>query len=117
HRSQTGHGIRLDWMLDAVGATASVPVARRSRATEAVFARGGPAAGQRLVDVVGVAGLLLATMAIRVQGLPGGGPVVNDEGWAIANGRYLLTLLTHPNRWETFLGLFSPGLTSNRHHV
>src|SRR4029077_17261210 len=60
---------------------------------------------------------LLLTVALRVAGLRGGGPVANDEGWAVSNGRFLLTILTHPSRWSTLLGLFTPGLTQGQHHV
>jgi hypothetical protein len=72
---------------------------------------------RRLFTAAAVALPLFLTVAIRVAGLPGGGPVANDEGWATSNGRFLLTILTHPTRWSTLLGLFTPGLTGGQHHV
>lgn len=61
--------------------------------------------------------LLLMAIALRLEGLPGGGPISNDEGWAISNGRYLLSLITNPGNWGAFRGIFSPGLTDHRHHL
>jgi hypothetical protein len=76
-----------------------------------------PPASHRLRPVIAVAILLLTAVAVRVAGLPGGGPISNDEGWAISNGRYLLSLVTHPQNWGAFRGIFSPGLTDHRHHL
>jgi hypothetical protein len=53
--------------------------------------------------------LLLLTLALRVRGLPGGGPTVYDEGWSVSNGHYWWALLTHPRNWTLVL----PG----HHHV
>jgi hypothetical protein len=100
---------------DAVGAGADILVVRRSNEREPAVRL--PVLRRRWREVATVTALLLLTVAIRLPGLPGGGPPQGNEGWSIANGRFLLTLLMHPGRWGIFLGLLSPGLTQNRHHV
>jgi hypothetical protein len=54
----------------------------------------------QLASLVTVATLLLLTTGIRAAGLPGGGPVAYDEGWAASTGRFLVSLLTHPSVWS-----------------
>ncbi|HYS01810.1 MAG TPA: hypothetical protein VET82_05640 [Candidatus Eisenbacteria bacterium] len=54
---------------------------------------------RRVAELAAVGSLLLLAVALRVRGLPGGGPVAYDEGWAAANGRFLIALITHPARW------------------
>src|ERR1700716_2286049 len=92
-------------------------ILNRTTTTRAPATEAAASSRLRLPPVIPVAIVLLMAVAVRVQGLPGGGPISNDEGWAIANGRYLLSLITHPADWATLRGLFSPGLTDHRHHV
>ena len=47
-------------------------------------------------------GLALAA-AVRFRALPGGGPIAYDEGWAMANGRFLVSTLMHPAGWGRVL--------------
>ena len=102
-------------VLDAVGARAGILELRRSKGREPAVRR--PVLRSRWPEVATVTALLCLTVGIRLPGLPGGGPPQGNEGWSIANGRYLLTLLLHPQRWGTFRGLFTPGLTLNQHRV
>jgi hypothetical protein len=92
-------------------------ILQRPTASRAAAADVAAGSRPRLRPVVPVAILLLMAVALRLQGLPGGGPISNDEGWAISNGRYLLSLITHPGNWGAFRGMFSPGLTDHRHHL
>jgi hypothetical protein len=92
-------------------------ILQRSATSRAAAADVAPASRQWLRPVIPVAILLLMAIAVRLQSLPGGGPISNDEGWAISNGRYLLSLITHPGNWGAFRGMFSPGLTDHRHHL
>ncbi|HEY4854649.1 MAG TPA: hypothetical protein VII22_28000 [Streptosporangiaceae bacterium] len=51
----------------------------------------------RRAELVAAGALILAAVAVRVQGLPVG-PIGYDEGWAMVNGRFLIALLAHPAR-------------------
>jgi hypothetical protein len=102
-------------MRIALGAAADTVVIRRTNLRRPPVVRSFPRRG--MWEAAAVAALLLLTVAIRVAGLPGDGPPHGNEGWSIVNGRFLVTLLMHPARWATFMGLFSPGLTLNQHHV
>jgi hypothetical protein len=104
-------------MREAITAPAGLRIASRSHSDGAAVASDAPLSRRRLLTAAGVLVPLLLAVAVRLPGLPGGGPVANDEGWATSNGRFLLTILTHPERWNTLLGLFTPGLTQGRHHV
>ena len=61
-------------------------------------------AAARPARVIAVGALLLAAIAVRTWGLPGGGPVAYDEGWSLSNGRFLVALLTHPQQWIALRG-------------
>lgn len=108
-------------MRDAVRADDDIVVQSPSRVPGE--GRGGASAlarriaGRRWLAPATVAALAGLAVVIRLVGLPGGGPPQGNEGWSLANGRYLLTLLLHPGRWGTFLGLFTPGLSLNQHRV
>ena len=58
-----------------------------------------PPRARRLASLTGVGALLLLTVGLRLDGLPGSGPVAYDEGWAATTGRFLVSLLTHPGVW------------------
>src|SRR6266849_4260170 len=58
-----------------------------------------PPRARRLASLTGVGALLLLTVRLRLDGLPGSGPVAYDEGWAATTGRFLVSLLTHPGVW------------------
>lgn len=53
----------------------------------------------RLASVAAAGTLLLITIGLRIWGLPGGGPIAYDEGWAASGGRFLVAILTHPTIW------------------
>jgi hypothetical protein len=104
-------------MREAITVPAGVRITSRSPGGGPAVASDAPLSRRRLLTAAGVLLPLLLAVAVRLPGLPGGGPVANDEGWAVSNGRFLVTILTHPARWSTLLGLFTPGLTQGRHHV
>jgi len=59
--------------------------------------------GRQLAGITAVGTLLLLVLAVRMRGLPGGGPVAYDEGWGLSNGRFEVALLTHPQQWASVL--------------
>jgi hypothetical protein len=76
--------------------------------TEDVLVSRGTRPRRRLAALAAVGPLLFLTIGLRVWGLPGGGPIAYDEGWAVSSGRFLVALLTHPASWLHRHGHLSP---------
>ena len=55
------------------------------------------------LQLTAVSAFITLAAIVRFRGLPGTGPVAYDEGWAPANGRFLVTFLTHPGEWAGLL--------------
>ena len=76
---------------------AASPISSLRASTSGLDVRAVPVS--RLAKLIAVSAFLLPAVAVRVWGLPGGGPVAYDEGWSLSNGRFLVALLTHPQQW------------------
>jgi hypothetical protein len=77
----------------------SMTVVRAAVPVPVIHAAPPPAPRGRLANLAAVGTLLLLTIGLRTWGLPGGGPIAYDEGWAAAGGRFLIAVITHPTIW------------------